>query len=91
MHVDVDVNILLSRLLANTTMRVNEGCTHFCTPPYKYMHTKINNPPLPPVLSFLAHIWLIGMVYLAMALLGVYQVIIVKWFQRRPAIALAHR
>ncbi len=85
MHAEVDVNATASQLLSETVKVAYDDCVRFIVPPYDFVQLKIWKPPLPQFMQHFLALLLIGSISSALTLIGVYRILFIKWFPKRPA------
>ncbi len=85
MHTNVDVIATASQPLSGTVKAAHNDCKWFIAPPYEFMQLKIRKLPLPSFLQLLLEILLIGSISLALTSIGLYRILLIKWFPKQVA------
>ncbi len=85
MHANVDVNATASQLLSDTVKAAHNDCKWFIAPPHEFVQLKIRKLPLPSFLRLLLELLLIGLISLALTLIGLHCTLLIKWFPKRAA------
>ncbi len=84
MHTEVNVNATASQLLSETVNTAYDDCVSFVAPPYEFVRLN-RKPPQPQFMQHLLALLLIGSISSALMLIGVYRILLIKWFPKQAA------